>query len=115
MRSLQISSGWRRRLRRWNRSGSPGTECHYHAVTFSWLAFKPLKNITGCSFNELVRRYLGKDCYCGMTLREAETLPIAWLEPNPSPPALSDTVPLNENDRIARWRFRRRSVRWSSG
>lgn len=80
----------------------PGTECHYHAVTFSWLAFKPLKNITGCSFNELVRRYLGKDCYCGMTLREAETLPIAWLEPNPSPPALSDTVPLTENDRIAR-------------
>ncbi len=82
---------------------TPGTEYHYHAVTFGWLSFKPLKNLTGCTFNELVRQYLGADCYCGMTQSEAETLPIAWLEPNPNPPAPAspETPPAPSSD-IAR-------------
>jgi len=68
----------------------PGTESHYHAITFSWLTIEPLRRMTGLSFNELVHKYLvpaigNPDCYCGMTENEALTLPVATLLPGPPP------------------------------
>jgi len=68
----------------------PGTESHYHAITYSWLTMEPLRRMTGLSFNQLVKKYLtpvigNHDCYCGMTEHEALTLPIATLLPGPPP------------------------------
>lgn len=68
----------------------PGTESHYHAITFSWLTLEPLRRMTGLSFNQLVKKYLvpaigNADCYCGMTKDEALTLPITTLFSGPPP------------------------------
>ncbi len=80
----------------------PGTDCFYHAISFSFLTLEPLRRVTGKEFNQLVEEWIlphlpvaGGRCCCGTRLTEG----IATIEPNDQPAALEETVPVTPDPR----------------